>query len=622
MFRSGSGSQRRSDESGTDTKWEISHVKALHIFEKAALRTPFNTPEASSNTDPLNFADINDRTVRSIAVGFAPGYKTLAVTVGSDGRCCVVDFESPQSREAEIICSWELAGQATCLSVLSPSPQTDYTGPVGALRKHDSASRTTIVAIGTQDGQVLLFDLAGALLMQQMPLSTSQGIIHLEWMEGSDWPEPSVFKPPQGVPDRQNRGAKRKSLGSVLASGRVAAEEVVSIRNENVTEEVSKEIEPKPLDNPKSASEMAGDRLVSAEGSTGIQQSPALNYMDLPSMMRKLYPAEAKYEDSSGKADTSSSGSLADIINNFQFPSPPHHGKPQVVQKQRVERQLPRNNSWATQFRPLETDLTDEAHRDKRDGVPTGVFGRPAFNSKRTHRILKDLRNIPTGITINQNAAGGEGLWTDIDDKGSPSNEQYNLGSSNKENEPASNVVDDNAARTLDAGPLKGLLNHEVPQKVRHGDASFAIHVDEPHEIDHPQPLRAHPGKSPTSAPRPLASTKANTFHQVSVMRDPFRRHRYKNGNIESHRSSIYGPGALARKIQQEIMITVNVELDVLRREMSEKFDDQRKWLIKELMNSQEWTLRVGEENRKLREELAKERQKKPVERDGVRTLC
>ena len=70
-------------------------------------------------------------------------------------------------------------------------------------------------------------------------------------------------------------------------------------------------------------------------------------------------------------------------------------------------------------------------------------------------------------------------------------------------------------------------------------------------------------------------------------------------------------------------MITVSVELDVLRREMNERFVFQKAEFEFEIKKSQVWTLRVEDENRKLREELAKERKKREGERVRERlNLC
>lgn len=70
-------------------------------------------------------------------------------------------------------------------------------------------------------------------------------------------------------------------------------------------------------------------------------------------------------------------------------------------------------------------------------------------------------------------------------------------------------------------------------------------------------------------------------------------------------------------------MITVSVELDVLKREMNEKFAFQKAEFEFEIKKSQVWTLSVEDENRKLREELAKERKKREGERGRERlNLC
>lgn len=237
-------------------------------------------------------------------------------------------------------------------------------------------------------------------------------------------------------------------------------------------------------------------------------------------------------------------------------------------------------------------------------------------------------RRRPTTRAMNatdQAAAYQDDLWTDIaiDDRAPDQSRGSQL--VDKENSPSHEVAfatDDSITEPAGLKTTDETSRYRQDRKAKQPDVPVTIHVDEREQVDHPQPLKAHPEKSPSSGPRPLMPTNLNSSHPASAIRAPIHRQRFKNGNLESHRSSIYGPGALARKVQQEVMVTVNVELDVLRREMGGKFAAQKAWFIKELMNSQEWTLRVEEENRKLREELAKERRRRVLDREGMRTLC
>ncbi|KAL8932097.1 MAG: hypothetical protein Q9216_006962 [Gyalolechia sp. 2 TL-2023] len=625
LFRGSIGADTKSNTLKTDAGWEISHIKGLHAPDKTKSQTPIDNNPRPHNVGASVSTSGGDRGLGITAVGLVPGYKMIAATVGLDGRCCVVDFTASEDRKATLLGSWDVGGPATCLSILTPSPQSGLVLPVAGLTHHDLAYRTSIIAIGRQDGQVLLFDLDGNLLMHRITLPSGYGIIGVEWMEGKDWPEPLRPRPADPVLGKYHHLANRKSLGSVLAGGRSVAEEVETVTGGSGAGKGSRETETGVMDTPGLVSGIVENNFDPAKDGIRIQHSPAINYLDLPSAVKKQFPMETNYEDTSGRADTSSSGSLGEILKNFQFPSPPHGNNARVLpQHQWARGQLPKNNSWAAEGRPHNSITEKEGHSlhsSETDVIVQENSKKAAFGSgRRKRRALEDLRNrparVPTGRPIEQH----EELWTDIAFDDEPSIKS--MGSTGKENrihKDGSNTADNDAMNVK----LSSRDRNDQASKAEGGDGvPFAIHVDERDRSNHPQPLSAHPGKVPTSGPRPLGPTNVNSSHQASVSRVPFYRQRYKNGKLENHRSSIYGPGVLARKVQQEVMITVNFELDVLRREMSEKFTEQRKWFVKELMNSQEWTLRVEEENRQLREELAKERKKKAADREVTRTLC
>lgn len=389
---------------------------------------------------------------------------------------------------------------------------------------------------------------------------------------------------------------------------------------------------------------------VKADGAW-YSQSSAINHMDLPSAMKTPYPAETNYEDTSGVADTSSSDSLGSILRNFQFPKPPQHRESQSNHLQRkVLQQLPRNNSWALEPEQgnaaLREDLYTTTVTERADETQEGS-GKPARDAgpKKRHSSMNPTISTSSAprTTLDTSRANPhhghdrepnlvsatvqadayqEDLWTDVTvDDGAPEpvrGEPFGGKEKSRGNDvkdTVANSVDDPSGRDLASQTL-------ISRKGKQPGVPFAIHVDDRDQLHHPQPLRAHPEKVPSSGPRPLGPTNVNSSHPASAVRTAGTSKRYKNGNVESHRSSIYGPGALGRKVQQEVMISVNVELDVLRREMSQKFADQSRWFERELKDSQEWTLRVEDENRKLREELAKERKGRAVDREGIRTLC
>ncbi|KAI4126311.1 MAG: hypothetical protein LQ338_003820 [Usnochroma carphineum] len=611
IFRGGSRGERGSGVSGSGNGCEISNIKNLHEPGKATSNAPGSNPDAKQS-------------VWVVAAGFVPSHNATVVTVGSDGRCCVVDFAATETNKASLICAWDTTGSPTSLSVLSPNPEYGLELPIARLRSRESTHRNNVVAIGCQDGKVLFFDLAGNLLFQQPLGSNGHRVIDVEWLEGDDWSEPSATRPAPNDTSKGRSRNKRKSIGEVLASGRPVAEEVLAIIDDPNAEQESEKALKKALPTGGSPSGSGADRANPAEDDAKMRQSSAVSHMDLPSMVQTTYPEEVNYEDSSRRADTSSSSSLENILRNFPLPDPSKYGESQRRSLQRKGLgQLPKNNSWAADLQRRNGGLQEGSYNTVAEEVGDLKEGLSKPGS-----VGGSRRRRPTTRAMNatdQAAAYQDDLWTDIaiDDRAPDQSRGSQL--VDKENSPSHEVAfatDDSITEPAGLKTTDETSRYRQDRKAKQPDVPVTIHVDEREQVDHPQPLKAHPEKSPSSGPRPLMPTNLNSSHPASAIRAPIHRQRFKNGNLESHRSSIYGPGALARKVQQEVMVTVNVELDVLRREMGGKFAAQKAWFIKELMNSQEWTLRVEEENRKLREELAKERRRRVLDREGMRTLC
>ncbi|KAL8688454.1 MAG: hypothetical protein Q9218_005645 [Villophora microphyllina] len=335
--------------------------------------------------------------------------------------------------------------------------------------------------------------------------------------------------------------------------------------------------------------------------------------------MKELHPEEFGYVDTSGRGDTSTSSSLGSIMRHFQFPVPPSGKISREELLQENVRQLPRNNSWATGFQPQDGVTSGDLRRT--DSPITQILAldvpgkTPLGNTLRNERPLANIPSLASPGTMtgagDQNMSQDEGPsgealvaadseaitydedpWTDIPVEEGLSDGDHGLGSPSRANGPR-------------AAPKEG----------------FTTHDDNPVRANHPRPLSAHPWTSNAPDFSFLAPPAVHKPSAASGTRTPWHR-RNRNGNSESHRSSVYGPGALAKKVQQAVMITVNVELDVLRLEMSDKFANQKAWFDTELKSSQIWTLRVEEENRKLRDDLAKERKRREGERGAVKAWC
>ncbi|KAL8837641.1 MAG: hypothetical protein Q9176_005558 [Flavoplaca citrina] len=638
IFRDGGTGERRSGASASEFRWEVAHIKGLYTTTAIVSGTKSHQPTILADVNPaLGW----NRAAEITAAAFIPGYKTTVITAGSDGRCFLLDFAPSEARTANVLHSWSVAAHVTCLSLLAPSRDHGASLPLSGLRDYETHSPICYVAFGCRDSRVFIFDLNGNLLWDQIIFQGGSPILDIEWMEGDDWPQPIPSRNSQLEARMPKSDRSKKSPESVLAGGRPVAEEIVTILDEVDAPAESRRIELRNQSN---------DRATDAVE----QSSAAFNHLDLPSLMKSLEPAHSDHKDSFGTTNTTSSESLATMMRNFQFPVPPIRDVPPIPPlERRSVGQLPRNNSWAAESPPNNQAIQKvldassiEAYVDHlgRNGGLAPLNS--SANRKPPVKILPHLARRssepgPTGggeaIGICEPTEGQqkrtltdrpntnlEDLWTDITvDNGGAPVEQLDRESSNKENyssndfspTPRSNDV----VHPITAKPL----NKRAQPGCAPGSAGFKIFVDKKDRTDYPQPLSANPSKSTAPKRQPLAPTSTNTSRISPTVRAPWYRQKARNASGENHRSSIYGPGALARKIQQEVMITVSVELDVLRREMNERFAFQKAEFEFEIKKSQVWTLRVDNENRKLREELAKERKRREGERGRERlNLC
>ncbi|KAL8863807.1 MAG: hypothetical protein Q9174_007543, partial [Haloplaca sp. 1 TL-2023] len=265
-------------------------------------------------------------------------------------------------------------------------------------------------------------------------------------------------------------------------------------------------------------------------------------------------------------------------------------------------RQLPRNNSWATGLGPREGPLSPERHQVNEPTNSQVASQRTPALRTAPSRSLSDNPSTGTGLNLHpRNSDPPRAIWP------SGVGEQVQNDDGWTDIEPKGNL----------SGEWHAPLRANRPRRRPGHAGDFDIRIDDRDALDHPQPLTAHPRTSPTSGRVPLGPVDGNTVLRSPDLRRSRSRQWRKTGNSDSYRSSFFGPGALARQVQQAVMITVNVELDVLRRDMDKKFAAQQEWFVEKLQTSQIWTLRVEEENRKLRDALARERKRREGDRSA-----
>ena len=152
---------------------------------------------------------------------FLPGYKTRAITTGSDGRCRLIDFADG----GVVLRTWHAKAPVTSISVLSQKREAD-TRKISANSRSSHVmggptSTNNLVAIGRADGKVHIYESLGLLLEQQTFGSSNERIIGVEWTKG---------KSPKPISD-SIISTDMDDLPVVLASRNVAAGKVEDAGN-------------------------------------------------------------------------------------------------------------------------------------------------------------------------------------------------------------------------------------------------------------------------------------------------------------------------------------------------------------------------------------------------------
>lgn len=625
LFRDNERGDRRPGGSAESKSWEISHIKRLHATGNT-VSPPTYTGFIDSGNDPRTGNDsIGDGSLGVTAVAFVPGSKAIAISVGSDGRCCLVDFAASTNGEATLIRSWHVTGHGTCLSIL-PLDNKAFSGlPENGRRANPALFQTAVAAIGTQDGRIVIFDLDGQQLRDQT-IDQFDRIIDIEWMSGEGWPEltASVAKPP---------GLKRKSLGSVLVGGRPVAEEVISIIDEADTSEESRNALLESL-----------RRLETSTQSTNGQRSPipALGHLEFFSPVKALSPQGPNYDDTSGKADTSSTNSVASspratrTLNCQSIESSSGlaqaNGPLELVIDQRHEpletcrtRQGRSASSTTDELQAKENKQSTASPRSKPSkglGILTSHMPKKVLSIPRKPSFLRIESKEPPAGAVFPAPGNLEDVWVDIATDDGPGSDHETLASRCGQKEKRVILLTPKRKNSLQGSSNPQLENAEM--KWLEGDAlgtrgngtskqkcsrcsesnrtigtlhkgPFEIYNDNDGDLPNPSALK------PRSA---LTETTPNT--RRSTYRSPVKQLSSPGRGVQMRGRD----QALALRIHKDIMKEVGAEVKALRKEMRWQFVLQKKCLEKQLRESQEWTLKVEEENRKLRAEMARERRR------------
>ena len=248
------------------------------------------------------------------------------MSVGADGKCCVTDFavskrQGSHRSSIRIVRSWYLGSAATSLALCctdqlyAPSKAGD-----GKNKPSSSDSDKVLAAIGLQNSKVLVYNIEGTLEGQQTfdPNVSHIRVVGVEWATTNKDNSHQKNRSRQPSPKR-----KRKSLGSVLAAGRVIRKDVIpdngSRRRSEVNSTAASSSKSVSLLTGGTSSELSASALnglgllssIKAVEPTVVSQpgthKPTLGHMDLFSPVPTTTSDSTEYQTAKETLDSSTS---------------------------------------------------------------------------------------------------------------------------------------------------------------------------------------------------------------------------------------------------------------------------------------------------------------------------
>ena len=158
---------------------EIASIKGIHtpitrIRSGSLFTVDKNDPSAGEVSVTANAEGVT-------SVALLPGRRATAITVGADGKCCVIDFTQPTKKKALLLKSWHLRRPATSVSVIFAREKVIAKQAAAYYDQNLLTNEDYYIAIGRQDGKVLLFDLNGKQLAHQQFDTRKSRVIEVEW---------------------------------------------------------------------------------------------------------------------------------------------------------------------------------------------------------------------------------------------------------------------------------------------------------------------------------------------------------------------------------------------------------------------------------------------------------
>ncbi|KAK5135120.1 hypothetical protein LTR08_005645 [Meristemomyces frigidus] len=160
---------------------------------------PFVNQEIVNDGEIAHFTNLHRTTAKAVTkdgistraasiagATFLQGYKSRAITVGSDGRCRLVDFADG----GIILRTWHARAPLTSVSVLSIKSHKYEESRVRKVTGTSSrtigghTSTNNLIAVGRADGKVHIYDSVGLLLAQKTISDMGERVISVGWAKG------------------------------------------------------------------------------------------------------------------------------------------------------------------------------------------------------------------------------------------------------------------------------------------------------------------------------------------------------------------------------------------------------------------------------------------------------
>lgn len=658
LFRDGGRGERRPGPAASGATAETSFIKNIHTMNNRR-----SVIASGSSTEPDGFnvgvgdARMGSKYVGITAAGFVPGYKRRFLTVGSDGNCCVIDHEGPGKKEAYLLNSWNVQGPATSLSITTFQPDLGVFGQNDIRRPPNAGSAQKgkiIVAIGRQDGNVLLYDLHGAQLSKQKFHAEASRIVDVEWMNGGEGNELKRGESGNISPGTIFARRARKSAGSMLAKG---WSETLSItdcidlpldiptRNSSIKEKNRKEDTIERERTPEGEKNAKWEKATTDALNEHYLAVTALNHLDIFSPVKPLEPKSTVDRSQSKppqESDDSEATMKAKKICSFS-PSTQDAPKTELAPSIPPKPVSKRNRAATAQAQAVSLNR-GKAVNGKAQPIDKNVAAGPSRRGKGLSLfapyIKPNIIAVPLALsdakpqnssndTVNYKTAMEEDVWTDISPpplqptRPPPTRAslKWNRSQHKSTSEASINTVIDWTAAS--ARPPNALVPHpplvspnKPSKKARKGHISISpsiVSEDLPIQWssfkqppifsiceDHRKTESFHPSPKDLSHPASyLTMPLAETAHNPKSARPslPLLPYSIKEDLVQ-----------LQSELTQQLQCVIQSETQDLKDQMMRQFMAQKRWIEVKMEEWRDKEKVLEEENRGLRGQLAKER--------------